>query len=265
MATDSAQRLASRRWILTSIQAGVTIACLFWLGQKPEIREGLSGAIASASPLWLFYGVLIAGIVVALGVIRWQVFLRLQGIHISWSENAKLTLIGSFFNLVLLGTVGGDAVKILYLMRRFPKKKSAALVSILMDHLCGLPVVILFYATFVLSRWDWLAPSGLSTQLALFAGIYLGVSLIGILLLLLTATFRGETTPSSLPKLWPFFPSTGRSRFLAWCFHFPFMASTSPPFMPRPGHCRPTLASSISSRSCRSLTSSPPFPSRSPA
>jgi uncharacterized membrane protein YbhN (UPF0104 family) len=189
-----------QRRALTLIQILVSLACLGWLWSKPEIHQQLVGALIEADPLWLVWGLLMAGLVIGLGIVRWQWFLRLQGLPISWRENARLSLIGAFFNLILLGTVGGDAVKILYLARRYPDKRSEAVVSILMDHLCGLPAVIVLYACFSLARWDWLAASGLSSQMALFAGIYLGGSLLGIGLLFLAAA-RGMThwTPRRLP------------------------------------------------------------------
>ncbi len=191
----------NRRRALTVLQVFVSIACLLWLWRQPEIHSGLLRAVARAEPSWIFCGILLAGLVIGLGIVRWQFFLRLQGIRLTWGENAKLSFIGAFFNLILIGTVGGDAVKILYLMRRFPQRRSQAVVSILMDHLCGLPAVVTMYGVFCLARWEWLSTAeGLSSQLALFAGIYLAVSVVGILLLFITAAFGlTERTPRRLP------------------------------------------------------------------
>lgn len=190
----------NRRRALTVLQILVSVGCLVWLWSRPEIHGGLLTAIRKADPAWVLLGILLASLVIALGIVRWQLFLRLQGIRISWADNAKLSLIGTFFNLILIGTVGGDAVKILYLMRRFPNKRGPALVSILMDHLCGLPAILVMYAAFSLARWEWLAASGLSSRLALFAGIYLAVSVVGIGLLFVTAILGvTEGTPRRLP------------------------------------------------------------------
>lgn len=192
--------MSSGRPYLTWFQVAVSVGCLAWLAARPEIHQGLWEAILQADLSWLGIGLLVAGGVVALGIVRWQLFLRLQGLHLSWGETTKLSLIGGFFNLILIGAVGGDAIKILYLIRRFPQKKSQAVASILMDHLCGLPVVIFFYAYFCLTRWEWLATTGLSSQIALFAGIYLGASLIGVGLLFLVALLGlTKRTPPGLP------------------------------------------------------------------
>lgn len=191
-----------RRRALTAIQILVSLGCLAWLWMKPEIHGQLLDAVWSADPQWIGLGIALAGLVIALGVVRWQLFLRLLDIRISWWENIRLSLIGAFFNLILIGTVGGDAVKALYLARRHPDKRSEAVVSLLMDHLCGLPVVVILFAAFCLTRWEWLAASGLSSRLALFAGIYLAGSLIGVILLFLLALRReARGAPRRLP-LW---------------------------------------------------------------
>ncbi len=188
------------RHSLTIVQVLVSLGCLAWLWAKPEIHEGLVEAVQQAEPKWVWLGLTLAGGVVAFGIVRWQLFLRLQGISLSWSEVTKLSLIGGFFNLILIGTVGGDAVKILYLIRRFPDKRSQAVASILMDHLCGLPAVVCLYGVFCGMRWDWLAGSGLSSQLALFAGVYLAGAVVGIGLLLVIALFDlTSRTPEGLP------------------------------------------------------------------
>ena len=56
------------------------------------------------------------------------------------------------------------------------------------------------YAIFCLTRWDWLAAAGLSSKLAIFAGIYLGASVLGIALLFLLAVSGWcERSPEGLP------------------------------------------------------------------
>ncbi len=188
------------RHVLTFVQVLVSLVCLAWLWAKPEIHEGLISAVQKAELKWVWLGLALAVGVVAFGIVRWQLFLRLQGISLTWSEVTKLSLIGGFFNLILIGTVGGDAVKLLYLIRKFPGKRSQAVASILMDHLCGLPAVVSLFGAFCIARWDWLAGSGLSSQLTLFAGVYLAGAVVGIGVLILVAFFDlTARTPEGLP------------------------------------------------------------------
>ena len=101
------------RHVLTFVQVLVSLVCLAWLWAKPEIHEGLISAVQQAELKWVWLGLALAVGVVAFGIVRWQLFLRLQGISLTWSEVTKLSLIGGFFNLILIGTVGADAVKLL--------------------------------------------------------------------------------------------------------------------------------------------------------
>ena len=165
---------------LTLIQILVTMGCFVWLWSRPEVSQGILEVWGAADPLWLGAGLLVALIMVGLGILRWQLFLRIQGIHISLLENTKLSLIGGFFNLVLIGTIGGDAIKILYLIKLYPNKKGNILLSVLMDRLTGLAAVTGFFVAFPMMRHAWFEPSGLSFKALVFTGGYLAFTLSGV-------------------------------------------------------------------------------------
>ena len=95
----------NRRRALTIIQILVSLGCLGWLWSRPEIQADMVSAVGQADLGWVLVGIVLAGLMIGFGIARWQLFLRLQGIRIGWLENAKLSLIGTFFNLILIGTV----------------------------------------------------------------------------------------------------------------------------------------------------------------
>jgi uncharacterized membrane protein YbhN (UPF0104 family) len=57
---------------------------------------------------------------------------------LGWWRTFRVYLIGAFFNLFLLGATGGDIVKIYYAMRETSSKKSAALLSVVVDRMVGM-------------------------------------------------------------------------------------------------------------------------------
>jgi uncharacterized membrane protein YbhN (UPF0104 family) len=59
------------------------------------------------------------------------------------------TYLGISFNSVLPGNVGGDFVRLYYLIKKFPSQKSNAVLSICVDRICGLLGILLII--FVLS------------------------------------------------------------------------------------------------------------------
>ena len=67
------------------------------------------------------------------GISRWQLLLKAQGIALDWTKTARLNLIGGFFNLALPGAVSGDLVKAFYIAREHPGKRGHVFGSILFE------------------------------------------------------------------------------------------------------------------------------------
>ena len=70
----------------------------------------------------------------------------------------RLSFVGLFFNNFLVGAVGGDAVKVVWLAAK-GHRKTAALLSVLMDRMSGFGALILCSLIFMLWRLDWLMRS----------------------------------------------------------------------------------------------------------
>jgi uncharacterized protein (TIRG00374 family) len=82
---------------------------------------------------WALSSLLIVGLAV-----RWQLFLRQQGIPLSFATVFSLTWAGQFFNSILPGATGGDVVKIYQLCRLVPDRKAAVAATVFVDRLSGL-------------------------------------------------------------------------------------------------------------------------------
>ncbi len=78
-----------------------------------------------------------------IGISRWQLLLRAQGIQLSWIKTARLNLIGGFFNLALPGAVSGDLVKAFYIAREHPGKRGHVFGSILFDRIVGVAGLVI--------------------------------------------------------------------------------------------------------------------------
>ena len=82
----------------------------------------------------------------ALGVVRWQVLLRAQGIRLPWGRTFQLTYIGNFFNIALPGAVSGDLIKAIYIGKEVEGKRARAFGSILFDRITGLSALVIVCA-----------------------------------------------------------------------------------------------------------------------
>jgi uncharacterized protein (TIRG00374 family) len=137
-------------------------------------------ALGHASPLWLLCGIAAYGVVEVLSAIRWQILLRVQGIQLSWGRVFLLTLIGVFFNFFIPGGTGGDVVKIYYLLKETPGKRSLALLSVLVDRILGLLGLAVLAAVLLGAQWPWLTSTPETAQYAWPAVIILIFTIGGI-------------------------------------------------------------------------------------
>ena len=192
--------LSLKKWTPLLLQSLVSMALLAWIFWQEDFRTRTWQILTSADPGWLTAGLLVGGAGNLIGAIRWSIFLRVLGIAISPWDTLRLSFVGLFFNTFLVGAVGGDAVKVVWLVAK-GQPKTAALLSVLMDRMSGFGALILCSAVFMVWRLDWLMRSPVVAGLikAVFAYLLLVVLLLGVSFLL---SARGLT--DRLPLRFPF-------------------------------------------------------------
>ena len=109
---------------------------LYYLFQSSDV-EAFAGVFATASPSLFGLAVLIFVISNALGAFQWYLLLGAQELHISFRQAIVFYWIGVFFNNVLLGNIGGDALRI-YDVRRLTGQVSGGVAATVMDRFIGL-------------------------------------------------------------------------------------------------------------------------------
>ena len=77
------------------------------------------------------------------GALRTRRLLNDTGVPIGFLGALKLILIGSFFNIFLPGSTGGDAYRVYAVTRDYQTRLSSAIASISLDRFLGLPSLIL--------------------------------------------------------------------------------------------------------------------------
>jgi uncharacterized membrane protein YbhN (UPF0104 family) len=174
------------------IRVLITGAVIAFLAGKVN-WPSLAHRFASAHPLWLT-----AALTVTLGSIllcgtRFYFVLRLQKIPLSYFRTIHLTFVGFFFNLFLIGSTGGDAIRLFYLLRWFPHQKARATLSILLDRVFGVAALFGLALLFLPGATDRLRADPTFAPLA-SALPWLGP--FGALLL-----FLGFIIPGFLPNL----------------------------------------------------------------
>lgn len=151
---------------------------LAWTHGPPELWHSLSLVQPSAFVLSLVF----MGLTIWLGLLRWRMVLRLQGLHLSLMRTAEISLVAHFFNSFLLGSTGGDLLKAYYVARETHHRKTEAVMTVLVDRLVGLFTMLLFGCLMMLPNLGLLSRHGRLAALAwLVVAMMTGCGAVGVL------------------------------------------------------------------------------------
>ena len=194
----------AKRIGFTLLQLLVTAAGIYYVFHDPQKRAEIGHALRGADWRWLALSWLVYGAVETLATVRWQILLRVQGIFVSWVRAGMIVTVGLFFNMLLPGLVGGDAMRLYLLFQKVPRKKLRGTLSVAMDRLLGLASLVVLAAMVVLLRFGWLNHAPRTAHITYLALGLLGGATFGALLLFGVMAWRGTR---SLPRRLPFYHS----------------------------------------------------------
>ncbi len=122
------------------------------------------------------WGLVIVGFFVSFtqplwGMLRTQRLLVDSGVVISHWDSLKLCLCGSFFNIFLPGSTGGDAYRVYAITRGYRKKLAPAIASITLDRLLGLPSLIVVVALGMLLDYRFFSGNRVLSKLVPFISV----------------------------------------------------------------------------------------------
>jgi glycosyltransferase 2 family protein len=110
--------------------------------------------------LWaLILSVLLVGLALLVGVVRWRMVLEAQGLDLPLGRAARISFVGQFFNSFLLGSTGGDLIKAYYAARETHHKKTEAVTTVFVDRLVGLWAMLFFAGVMMTPNLRLLASS----------------------------------------------------------------------------------------------------------
>ncbi len=163
-----------KKHIKIFIRLAVTFLLILYLFKKIEINHVLN-ALFLINPLIFLSASFLYILSSYISTLRWKIFLPQKDLKVS--KLFSLYLIGSFFNNVLPGIVGGDVIKIFMIKEKAGLKK--ALASVFMERYTGLFALLLigfiffclFYIDLPEHRLVWSVP--LSFLLFILGSIFL--------------------------------------------------------------------------------------------
>ena len=138
-----------RKYWLAIIQGILSLALIWHLFSSQTLRVEALKVIANAEPHWLVLGSITAILTESLCAVRWWLILRLFGTPVSFPRVFAFCGAGLFFSLGLPGAAGGDAFRILYVIRLYPRSKLRVSLTVLADRLCGLVALVVAFGVVV--------------------------------------------------------------------------------------------------------------------
>lgn len=120
------------------IKVGISVSMMGLVVYKlyPKLPE-LIAMLKTMDKALLAAGFCIELASMSLWVVRQHILFKAQKIVISYWEIFKLTMIGMFFNNLLMGANGGDVIKGYFLIKKTPDKKPQAIACMFIDRVLG--------------------------------------------------------------------------------------------------------------------------------
>jgi hypothetical protein len=107
----------------------------------------------------LLVSVLLVGLALLVGVVRWRIVLEALGLHLPLGRATRISFVAQFFNSFLLGSTGGDLIKAYYAARETHHKKTEAVTTVFVDRLVGLWSMLLFASLMMAPNYGLLRAS----------------------------------------------------------------------------------------------------------
>ena len=134
---------------------------------------------------WVLFSLLMGALANLIGMGRWYLLLKTQGVPLSFSNVIGISWVSLFFSNFSIGIVGGDVARIFYLLKLYPNQKSQAVFSILLDRILGF-LGLCAIALFILPlSWRWLVAKREMQFLTIVLLFVLGLGVLGLVSLLI--------------------------------------------------------------------------------
>ena len=178
-----------KAFLVFLLKLALTALCLWWAFSNVEFDHSVFTRPGAVDYRWLAAGAGLAGLSVVLNGLRWWFFLRGQSLDVSLGRAVELTMIDGLFSLASVSGLGGDAARIILLMRDHPDRKLIIAMAVTADHLAGLVSIALLFFIISAARFDALAdPSVLGRGVIHFAWFYMGGGLAMVAFIFICAS-----------------------------------------------------------------------------
>lgn len=193
------RRILSTAWAWLKWPTALLV--LWWLyhNHRESFRE-----LMSRDPDWLLLslGLVLCLASIASTYVRWWMLVWAQDIEFSLAEALRIGFLGYLFNYVGPGSVGGDFLKAVMLVREQSSRRIIAAATVLVDRLIGLVALLLTGSLMAF------LPSGIKPRIPNILAVYhvTGWGGLAAMVLLMLPAFTRNRLVRAIPRL----PVVGR-------------------------------------------------------
>lgn len=179
-------KIFSNKLFILILKLIISAGLLYFLIHNTQIDLQLILKIFS-QPSTFIEVVFLFFVTIFLAAKRWHLLNFAQGIHLGLWRTILPTYLGTAFNTLLPGAVGGDFVRCYYLFKKIPDKKNSALISVFLDRFIGLIGIITIVCLMALLNFHFFYKhSELFYLLLIYVAFCAGSFIILALLMILT-------------------------------------------------------------------------------
>jgi uncharacterized protein (TIRG00374 family) len=110
---------------------------------QPRVEVGAKTMVRQADSRLLIGAVAVVPLTFLFTTIRWHRLLKVLGIVVPLSRCFVLNMVGAFYNTFMPGSTGGDVLKAYYAAKQAPTRRTAAVMSVIVDRAIGLLALII--------------------------------------------------------------------------------------------------------------------------
>jgi len=159
--------------------------------------------------------VLCAG-TLAIQYLRWYVLVRALDLPFTLAGAFRLGLVGTFYNVFLPGSVGGDFVKAYFIAHGAPGRRAAAVATVVLDRVVGLFGLLWFSAVIGGAYWFAgdvrVAGNEYLQKIIRVCGVLVGLAVFGWVLMGFLSVDRADRFAGRLARV----PKLGRALAEVW-------------------------------------------------
>jgi uncharacterized membrane protein YbhN (UPF0104 family) len=146
--------------LIFTAKLALTALALYFVGKKVDLREIIQG-LANLQIGWFVLGLTAFLSAKLISTYRLWLLFKSLGYKLDTGFNISVFFIGSFFNLFLPSSVGGDGVKAMLIVEKTDCRKRDALAAVFLDRLSGMAALVALTALMLILaqpqiEWQWL-------------------------------------------------------------------------------------------------------------